>query len=185
MAHGGGSSLRVDGQGGYCNHVFWSAGDDVLSTFGTEVHVRFFVRFETALGEDHVTFLATHDDVSGRDLRMGGQKGVFMWNRETDDATLPELSPAGTAASAKPVPSTWHCLEVNLNRTNGAITTSIDGASVAGLTTGGGFDGQWSKSANMLGPTDLRLGWESYGGSANTVWFDDVVVSASPIGCAD
>jgi hypothetical protein len=31
--------------------------------------------------------------------------------------------------------------------------------------------------------TDLRLGWESYGADADTLWFDDVAVGATRIDC--
>jgi hypothetical protein len=30
---------------------------------------------------------------------------------------------------------------------------------------------------------DLRLGWESYGGDADTLWFDDVALGTGRIGC--
>ncbi|WP_369008351.1 hypothetical protein, partial [Streptomyces sp. NTH33] len=29
----------------------------------------------------------------------------------------------------------------------------------------------------------LRLGWESYGTGEDTLWFDDVAVGSTPIGC--
>ncbi|MCP3786536.1 hypothetical protein NLX85_24520 [Micromonospora sp. A3M-1-15] len=31
--------------------------------------------------------------------------------------------------------------------------------------------------------TDLKIGWESYGGAADTLWFDDVALGATRIGC--
>ena len=31
--------------------------------------------------------------------------------------------------------------------------------------------------------TDLKLGWEAYGGNGNTVWLDDVALHTSRIGC--
>jgi hypothetical protein len=30
---------------------------------------------------------------------------------------------------------------------------------------------------------DLRLAWESYGGQSETLWFDDVALSAPRIDC--
>jgi hypothetical protein len=29
----------------------------------------------------------------------------------------------------------------------------------------------------------VRFGWESYGDQANTLWFDDLAIGASRIGC--
>ena len=31
--------------------------------------------------------------------------------------------------------------------------------------------------------TDLKLGWENYSSGDDTLWFDDVVLSKSRIGC--
>ncbi|MFE9955301.1 hypothetical protein [Micromonospora sp. NPDC005299] len=30
---------------------------------------------------------------------------------------------------------------------------------------------------------DLKIGWERYGGAADTLWFDDVALGATRIGC--
>ena len=185
VAHRGKGSLRVDGKPGYCNHVFWSAGSDALSRFGDVVHVRFFVRFGSALGQDHVTFLASHDEGSGKNLRMGGQKEVLMWNRESDDATLPDLSPDGTAASHRPAAGTWLCVGVTLDRKAGSIVTTLDGASNDALSTGDArFEQQWNTKKGPLTVTDLRLGWESYGNASATLWFDDLAISRTPLGCS-
>lgn len=181
VAHAGTSSLRVDGAAGYCNHVFWSAGDDALAVPGGAVHVRFFVRLASALGDGHVTFLASKDRTSGKDLRLGGQSKIVMWNREADDATLPDLSPQGIAKSVAPVPDRWHCVEWSVDA-RGAITTSVDESAVVGLASGGS-DSAWSKAPSPFSLTDLRLGWESYGDKGMTLWFDDVVVASSAIGC--
>ena len=184
VAHTGTGSLRIDGKGGYCNHVFWSAGADALARFGDVVHVRFFVRFASALGEEHVTFLASKDDATTKDLRMGGQKKVLMLNRELDDATLPDLSPDGTAASREPVVDAWTCIELTLDRKTGAIQTQVDGTKLDALSTGDGkFEQQWSTKSGPLGVTDLRLGWEAYGGGDMKLWLDDVAISRNPIGC--
>jgi hypothetical protein len=64
----------------------------------------------------------------------------------------------------------------------------VDGTEVAGLVADGtpthDVDGQWSSRANWRPSlTDLRLGWESYGEGADTLWFDDVAMSTTRIGC--
>lgn len=183
VARSGTTSLRIDGGGGYCNHVFWTVADDALARYASgPVHVRFFVRFSKPLGEEHVTFLALRDASTTKDLRMGGQKHVLMWNRESDDATLPDLSPQGTAKSAAPNVDRFHCIEATLDPATGTIATAIDGVATPGLSTGGS-DSAWSKAPRPFSPGDLRLGWESYGNASSTVWFDDLVVSTRPIGC--
>ncbi|MCB9570812.1 MAG: hydrolase [Kofleriaceae bacterium] len=187
VAHGGARSLRVTASGGYCNHVF-VASTTSLATWTGPIYGRFFVRLDDALGDGHVTFLAMADDGDGADLRMGGQSRILMWNRERDDATLPELSPAGIGLSTAPAPGAWTCVELEIDGAAGTLRTWVDGAEVAGLVVDGAatpdVDRQWlNGGAWRPHLTDLRLGWESYGGQAMTLWFDDVAFGGARIPC--
>lgn len=185
VAHGGGRSLRIDGEAGYCNHVFARVP---LPSVGPVVHVRLWVRLGGTLGDGHVTFVAMQDAGDQKDLRLGGQSKVLLWNREKTDATLPELSPTGIAKSIAPTQDAWHCVETSIDTTTGKLVTRVDGADVEGLSSDGtptkDVDGQWLAGGGWSPhPTDLRIGWESYGGTAMTLWFDDVVVASAPLGC--
>jgi hypothetical protein len=187
VAHGGTRSVKISGGGGYCNHVFL-ATSKALTTIGAHVFGRFFVRFGDALGDGHVTFAAMKDDSEGKDLRMGGQNKVLMWNRESDDATLPSMSPVGTSKSIAPATSRWMCIELEVDGAAGTIRTWVDGAQVEGLVEDGtptpDVDAPWlSKTGWRPALRDFRLGWESYGGQASTLWFDDVALGAQRIGC--
>lgn len=185
QAHSGTRSVRVNGGGGYCNHVFvrpkgWMAT--------APVYARFFVRFEKPLTQSHVTFLALRDEVEMKDLRMGGQSEILMWNRESDDATLPELSPTGIAASVKPETGKWLCVELMVDGQAGKLETWLDGEPVKGLIVEGeptpDVDAQWQRKPDwhpML--SDIRFGWESYGSDENTLWFDDVLLGTTRVGC--
>jgi hypothetical protein len=191
VAHTGTKSLRVDGTDGYCNHVFVSDSAD-LATGSPVWYVRLWVRHTTALPTGHVTVVAMNDSAAGNtDLRLGGQNGALMWNRQTDDATLPAQSPAGVAQSLPLPVNTWTCLEYGVDGTTGTLSSWVDGTAVAGLTEDGvptqDIDAQWLSGAGASWRphlTDLRLGWESYGGGgADTVWFDDVALATARIGC--
>jgi hypothetical protein len=146
------------------------------------------VRLDAALGAGHVTFLAFHDQHEDKDLRFGGQSQVLIWNRESDDATLPELSPAGIALSASPSARAWHCLELMIAGKNHELRTWLDGSELAGLvaddTPTPDVDTQWLRKTDWQ-PTllDARLGWESYADQANSVWFDDLAIGRTRIGC--
>jgi hypothetical protein len=123
---------------------------------------------------------------SKKHLRIGGQSKILMYNRETDDATLPDLSPQGIAAS-KPLPTNaWTCFEYHLG-TDGSVETWLNNATVDGLTAGGGKTnpnaGQWTRSSIKPKITGVYFGWESYGGDTNTFWYDDIVVSKTRVGC--
>lgn len=189
QSHSGTKSVKVTGTGGYCNHIFFGATSPVAAT-GTHVFGRMYVRFASALGEAHVTFMAMRDSIENKDLRMGGQKSILMWNRESDDATLPELSPAGIALSVAPAVNTWKCVEFEVDGAAGTIATWVDGALVTGLVEDGmstpDVDAAWLRKAGWK-PTlsDVKFGWESYGDAAMTLWFDDIAVGARRVGCVD
>jgi hypothetical protein len=188
VAHTGTHSLRVNGAAGYCNHVFVGATGS-LSGVGPVWYARFYVRHTTALPASHVTFVAMRDaNDGGNDLRMGGQNGALQWNRQSDDATLPEQSPAGVALSVPLPVNQWSCVEFMVNGSAGTMQTWLNGTEVAGLHEDGtptqNIDSQWLNRANWRPSlTDFRLGWESYGDGADTLWFDDVALGASRVGC--
>ena len=187
LAHGGRHALRITSSGGYCNHVF-AQPKLPEGLLGRAAWVRFYARFDDALSDAHVTFLTMHDRKSGKDLRMGGQSRILMWNRESDDATLPELSPSGIALSRAPEPKRWTCIEAHVDGATGSLETYVDGSVVPGLvidqTPTPEIDRQWLRPGKWTADLEnLRLGWESYGSQRMTLWIDDLVVSSERPGC--
>jgi hypothetical protein len=187
VTHSGSTSLRVDGAAGYCNHVFMR-NTALLPAGASTIFVRYWVRHTTALPAAHTTAVALRDVNDGnRDLRFGGQNGALQWNRASDDATLPEQSPAGVALSAPLPTGTWNCVEFTINQSAGTMQTWLNGTSVPGLVADGvpthDIDGQWLNKTWRPALADLRLGWESYGEGADTLWYDDVAVGTSRLGC--
>jgi hypothetical protein len=123
---------------------------------------------------------------SGKHLRLGGQDQVMAYNRESDDATLPDMSPQGVATSVALPTGTWQCLEYFLS-SNGTIETWLNGASVAGMDVGPGIT---NANANGWGSsykpsiTGVYFGWEDYSGDVNTFWYDDILIGSTRTGCA-
>ncbi|HEX4789660.1 MAG TPA: cellulose-binding domain-containing protein [Actinospica sp.] len=190
-AHTGGKSAKVVGVDGYCNHVLIRDAAD-MGLAGPVWDVRFWVMHTAPLPTGHVTFVAMNDaNAGGTDLRFGGQDGALMWNRQSDDQTLPDQSPAGVAQSAALPVGTWNCVELQVNGSTGAITSWLDGTRIAGLSENGtpvaDVSDQWlagSGASWRPSLTDLKFGWESYGGGGNdTLWFDDIALSTGRIGC--
>jgi hypothetical protein len=199
QSHSGGKSIRIaSGTGGYCDHVFIKS--TAVATMGDTVYGRFWMRSSQALADGHVTFMALCDAAdsgsgsgctsanAAKDLRMGGQSKILMWNRETNDSTLPALSPTGISLSAQIVPNTWHCIEFGITQSTGSLQTWLDGKAVAALEIDGtptaDVDAQWLQSGNWRPDLkDFKLGWEYYGGGPNTLWYDDVALHTSRIGC--
>jgi hypothetical protein len=188
QAHSGAKSLKVTGGGGYCDHVF-IANTAAVAAIGEPVYGRFFVRFNDPLGDGHTTFMTLKDAAdNNKDLRMGGQSKILMWNRESDDATLPSLSPAGIAKSTAPAAQKWLCIEFMVDEANSLIQTWVDGAEIEGLHVDGAptpdIDQQWLNKAGWKPSlTDFKLGWESYAGQPLTLWFDDVALAGQRLGC--
>ena len=122
----------------------------------------------------------------GKHVRIGGQSSILMYNRETDDATLPDLSPQGIESSAALPAGEWQCFEYHLGA-DGSIETWLNDEVVEGLTTGEGNAnaGQWTAGTTTPEITAVYFGWESYGGDTNTFWYDDIVISDARVGCED
>ncbi|KAI0123326.1 hypothetical protein BJ170DRAFT_105282 [Xylariales sp. AK1849] len=184
-AYSGKNSIKVAGAGGYCGHIFFGT-TEVPSG---DVYVRVYVKASTALTDSHVSFITMPDSAQGtnKHLRIGGQSKILMYNRESDDATLPDLSPDGIAASTALPTGTWECLEYHLG-TDGTIETWLNGNAIAGLTEEAGVTNtnaaQWQRSSIIPKITGVYFGWESYGGDVNTFWYDDIVVSSSRVTCS-
>ncbi|KAJ3036810.1 hypothetical protein HDV00_002363 [Rhizophlyctis rosea] len=173
-----GSGVTVNGAGGYCGHIFFGT----KNVPSGDLYVRFWAKFSKSLTSSHVSFLTMDDTTTGKHLRMGGQSGILMWNRESDDATLPNLSPDGIAQSQAYTPGQWTCIEYHVG--SGKLETWVNDQVVPGLTTGSGsYTSQFTSGAMNFKITSVNFGWESYGGDTNTVVYDDVAIGSSRIGC--
>lgn len=183
QAHGGTRSLRVVG-GDTCGYYAVSASAFQAAP-GPEVYVRFWARFSGAATQNHNGFLSI--PTGGDHLRLGFQNQVLSWNAQQSDATLPEMSPQGTALSRAPLADAWTCIEFHLSASNGHLELWLDGTSVAGLGYAGqdeqGVTAQWSRGGfSSFAPESLGLGWLGLNAQM-TAWFDDVAVAGARIGC--
>ncbi|KAB5511588.1 carbohydrate-binding module family 1 protein [Coniochaeta sp. 2T2.1] len=181
-AHSGKNSIKVTSPGGYCGHIFFGS----TSVPSGDVYVRVWMRLTNTLTPSHISFITMPDTTTSKHLRIGGQNSILMYNRESDDATLPDLSPHGSASSASLPTGSFQCFEYHLG-TDGTIETWLNGTPVPGLQAGpnaGGnaYNKQWGTSYKPR-VTGVYFGWESYGGDSNTVWYDDVAVAGSRVGC--
>jgi len=184
-AHSGKNSMKVTGgSSGYCGHIFF--GTTAIPS--GDVYVRTWLKTANAFGSDHVTFITNTDaSQSGKHLRVSGQMGIVEYNRESDDATLPDLSPQGVASSVGFTANTWTCLEYHIG-TDGTIETWVNDKSISGLNYGpkitNPYSQAWSRSTLKPKITGTYFGWEAYGGQQNTFWYDDIVISGSRVGCS-
>jgi hypothetical protein len=80
-----------------------------------------------------------------------------------------------------------NCVEFKIDGAGGTIETWLNGTSVPGLLADGvpthDIDGQWLNRVWRPRLVDLKLGWESYGEGADTLWYDDVVAGSTRNNC--
>jgi hypothetical protein len=203
--HSGGKSIRVDSGANYCGHTFLFT--NLVASMGNTVYGRFYIRLKEALGDPHVTFMAMCDSTDSaadggncnlsmdgklqnqnpRDVRLGGQSGIVDWNRQRGDPTVPSLSPSGKALSTALTPNAWHCIEFGIDQSAGSLKTWVDGVSIPGMQIDGtptpDVDQSWLTNPWKPALKDFKLGWEQYSGAGTTVWYDDVALHTSRIGC--
>nr|GAT50370.1 FAD/NAD(P)-binding domain-containing protein [Mycena chlorophos] len=177
-AHSGTHSLKVVSIGGYNDHVFFGLSNLTMLGSGADIYGRYYANFQNAFTQDHTTHMMMTDPVA-QTLRMGGQFGVLDWNRASDDSIMPAGDPTTDAGSIPIAANTWYCIEFHLSRTTGQIETWANGAVVPSLTTP---QTRWG-SSYIPNPENWGLGWESYGSDPNTVWYDDIALGTSRLGC--
>ncbi|KAG8665354.1 hypothetical protein FPOAC2_10431 [Fusarium poae] len=184
--HSGTNSIKVTGgPNGFCGHKFF--GTNAIPS--GDVYVRTWMKSEKTLDDSHVTFITMPDAAQGKGkhLRIGGQSKILMFNHESDDATLPDLSPDGIAASKNIPANQWQCLEYHLSP-DGTIATWLNDSPVKGLvykpSEPSSYTNGWKNSNPKPKIQGVYFGWESYSGAANTFWYDDIAVSSKRIGCA-
>ena len=206
-AHGGVHSVKVVNDFGadaappdYCDHVFLN-NVSAFTNLGPQIYARFFAYFGDSLDPtSHTTFVTMTDQGdTGQQLRVGVGNDVFVWNRESDDAFLPELDTGMKAINTQgdgvvqPTIDQWFCLEFHIDQNAGTIDTWIDDAEVPSLVETGtpvaNVSAVWlSGTYAMWRPqiTSFGLGWETYFNSSTdsmTLWFDDVAIASHRIGC--
>ena len=88
--------------------------------------------------------------------------------------------------SKVPPVGAWMCLEFMIDQAQGLINTWVDGTLVPGLvadaTPTADVDMAWGQTYRPM-LTSFNIGWQNYGAGPMNLWFDDVALSSSRIGC--
>lgn len=137
-------------------------------------------------GANHETLIgirATPGQASN-EVRFGEIKGVIGTNEVPTDNISPRQDQWGKGPAV--APNQWHCIEVQFlgDQPQNQLLAYVDGQLVHSVTE----PGQWNNGnlgGNWMGGkfVEVVLGWHSFSGINTDVWMDDVVLSASPIGC--
>jgi hypothetical protein len=170
-AHSGTQSIHVkkgnDGQA-----FLQIEGAPVFPWAGGAIYVRAY--FQVAgWPSNHVSWMEVGATTNEADeFRFGAHEGVLQINHWPGDQ---DQIAAGQALTA----NEWHCYEYLYDPTAKKIRVWVEGAEIAGLAADGGvargtITGAWPPIAA------LRFGAEI---ASDEIWFDDIAVSTSPIGC--
>ena len=200
QAHSGKNSVAVVG-GDSCGPLMVNTSAFPKIT-GGEVYGRFYVYLSANTAFNHAGMmtlgLTANANPPGMSLNQAenlelasesiNNAAALTW-QTTDGDILPDKDPAGGATTTYPMATTWTCIEFHASNNTGALETWINGTAVTGLTyvpgtttKTQGVNDQWTPPTPFT-PTALGLGWINFGGSSFTLYFDDVALDSSRIGC--
>jgi len=204
QAHGGKQSVKVVG-GDSCGPMMVHSSAFAKLT-GGDVYGRFFTRFSSAMPVHHAAFMAlgfapdagplgnntkqylqfSAEEASNPD---GGSGAMLDWNY--NDLTLPQKDSMGFVQTTYPAAGAWTCVEFHASPGSGALEVWVDGNAVPGMTyvpgvtmDMQGVNGGWN--AGRPTPLDVKsigFGWVDFTASGTTLWFDDIALASSRIGC--
>ena len=169
----GSQSLKIDPSSSFSIRTLAVA---VPATFW----VRLYIKSDQAIGQpDHNSFFAaglSADYSTAKNVEVSEQFGCVLLN--ASDSLYPTGNTCGinTALSA----NTWHCMAAEFDGTTGNVQVF---AGTTQIINAVGFKGA-QESFNTF-----SFGYFDYNTPSGTppalptVWFDDVVVSASPLSC--
>lgn len=193
-AHGGTKALRVNSDGAPVQLT------KALMPGMNKLYVRVWVYMtrklgqQTDMGANHETLIAlraTSGDVNN-EIRFGEIKGTVGVNETPSDNITPTMDKWHQASGPLVPASTWACIEVAFlaDSSPNTLRSWQNGTTLLDVTSVG--TDQWqnnSVTADWLAqkfggsPSEVVIGWQSFSSAANEIWFDDLVLSASPIGC--
>ncbi|WP_437776875.1 hypothetical protein [Sorangium sp. So ce1097] len=168
--HSGSRSVKVSGTG-----FSQMLGVPVPSTFWG----RMYIKGDSASQMGHNTYVAATtgngDPNNGEDIRIGEHQCQLELNRKSDDAE--KLSNGGMYACSggvKLAANTWYCLEFHYNGPGREVRVFVDGTEVDAM------------HVTDWGPYEYKLfkfGFEKYHGGNKTMWYDDIALATSRVGC--
>jgi hypothetical protein len=150
--------------------MFRTLAVTVPSTFW----VRLYIKSDQPIGQaNHNSFFAAGTDPSyhnAHNVELSEQFGCILLN------AADTLYPTGTTCGANTAlpANAWHCMAAEFDGTTGNVQVF---AGTTQIINAQGFTP--AKEAF----TTFSFGYFEYNGGGATVWYDDVVVSASPLSC--
>lgn len=175
VAHSGKNSLKVHASG---FSQFFVLSTAALVQSGP-LHVRAYLRLTEAMTGGHNTFLVADKAASpgaGNAFRFGEMNAMLMYtvSGDTHGALANENFYNDHLPGAALLPGAWGCVEITLDSAKPEIAVSLDGVPIEDLR-----HTDWPLDAYDA----LRFGFEKYAGPEGDIWYDDIAIGTSPIGC--
>ncbi|HSS38839.1 MAG TPA: hypothetical protein VLT58_08725 [Polyangia bacterium] len=166
-AYAGTQSLKVDPSSGFSVRTL---SVSVPQTFW----VRLYIKSDKAIGQpDHNSFF-------GAGLDPDYSKGKFVELSEQYNCVLLNASdstyPAGTTCGANTAltANEWHCMAAQFDGATGNVQVFSGATKIIDAAA-------WTPAKEAF--TTFSFGYFAYNANSATVWYDNVVVSASPLSC--
>jgi tellurite resistance-related uncharacterized protein len=175
-AHSGSRSVRVKTSGSY--QAFLVLSNAV--TFPARTYFRTFIRLGAPMTSGHNTYFkagAAATSSSDHETRVGVMNAMLMINQPASDRgalSNQKYYTDGNKPGVVFAPQTWVCVEVLADPAHSEIDVWVDGKEVPDLHLA-----DWQQDPVQA----LRFGFEKYAGPDAEIWYDDIAVSAQPIGC--
>ncbi|MGC4093728.1 MAG: hypothetical protein QM756_38675 [Polyangiaceae bacterium] len=178
VAHGGTKSLKLPNVSNFSSMLGVTTG---TSKFWTRVYIRHDV--ETSAVTGHDTFVAATDNNGdpnmGEFVRVGEHSCQLELNRKSDDKEI--LSNAVNGVSNYMCSGgitfkkdTWYCLEVYYDGPGKEVRVFVDNTESTALHVT-----DWGPYTYGM----FKFGFENYSGTARNLWYDDVAIATTRIGC--
>lgn len=175
QAHTGTKSVRIESTGGMAYLVNTSA----LPAPAGKIYVRAFVKWNESVPEGHVGYVALSKNVNdeNNEIRFGGQHKFMPFNSVPSDKNVPDPWSNPCPECVAPTVGEWTCVEVMFDTANGAASAWVGDNTEVSVTQAEIPDTFPSPGA------ELKIGFRSWNGDAQKLWYDDIKVGYDRIGC--
>jgi hypothetical protein len=168
---GGSKSLKVTSPGAF---NFRMLGVTVPATFWVRLHMRSDQDFGQA---DHNAFFVAMTDAnyhnSATSVEFSEQFGCLQLNEH--DTNYPMADSTGKACGGPLLPkNTWHCVEAMFDGTSGNVQIYTNGTKIVDAVG-------WARAKATF--KIFEFGFGDYNGPGRNIWYDDVAIATSRVGC--
>jgi hypothetical protein len=167
----GAKALKVTSPGAFNYRML---GVAVPATFWVRLHMRSDQDIGLA---DHNAFLVAMTNPnyhnSTTSIEFSEQYGCLQLNEH--DTTYPAADASGKSCGGPPLAkNTWHCVEAMFDGANGNVQIFTNGTKIVDAIS-------WARARGTL--NTFEFGFAAYHGPGRSVWYDDVAIATTRVGC--